>query len=223
MINSINTANTAHKNNNQISFDGLKENLKIGEKVLKNFQQDFPSISSGTYLRLKILQHDDIDSPVIDRLIVARRKCDKNIRSLRVLKAENKPYLSVETYIDKLKSLIAVNKTANCNEIADLMQYDLINRGVQDSHISMLWVFNENPDRVFDHLFPVFGLKPGARLIDPETWGNNAVIIDGWLKFVKPAKEGLDYILQTFGFKPKTSELRFSSFDLDDRKGDWFM
>ena len=85
-------------------------------------------------------------------------------------------------------------------------------------------IFDLNTDKCTgkicsDHCFSIFGLKRGANLLKPKTWGTDAVVVDGWSGSVLPAKEALQEFKQTFGFDPYKYRLGIKSDDHIDIYG----
>ena len=47
------------------------------------------------------------------------------------------------------------------------------------------------------HAAILLGAKEKAEISNPKTWGNKAVIVDPWNKFVLPARDAMDYYNQS--------------------------
>ncbi|MCA9790911.1 MAG: hypothetical protein KC910_03920 [Candidatus Eremiobacteraeota bacterium] len=84
------------------------------------------------------------------------------------------------------------HRAGNCGEMADLAYRELKNRGVDN----LASVTAESRNRFYgipkaNHGFVVAGLAPDADLARPETWGDQAIVVDPFHDFCGPAEEGL--------------------------------
>lgn len=220
MINSINFKAQSTRKNNQISFQGLKENLRLGERVLKEFKKEYPYLRSDTFLCLHRYQVRKLGPIKYDGILQnasgAIVGCSKEIKAARtkiksIFMTSEIP-INFLNYISMIKRYIIANKFANCGEISDIIQVKLLEKGEKSRcvNIKITEAVEKRAERGFgDHSFTVFGLKRGAIMTMPNTWGREAVIIDGWSNTVLPAKEALEHFKCILDFNPKKDTLVF--------------
>ncbi|MDD3013290.1 MAG: hypothetical protein PHC34_06255 [Candidatus Gastranaerophilales bacterium] len=210
-----------HKNQynykkSNISFEGLKENLRLGEKVLKEFNGEFGKPKSNTFINAKILQHQTNQAyiPVIQKISSVSDKYNKEVRSLRNNMTGDYPTL--DEYINKLKEMVKNTNYANCGEQTNIIQYKLLQQGELPHNIRLLITektTNKKQENLWDHVFTVFGQKKYAHLNFPNAWGNQAVIIDAWSGIVTKAQDALDYLKQFMCFDPQKHNISYTCID----------
>lgn len=83
-------------------------------------------------------------------------------------------------------------KVGNCTDQAILVANYLIEKkGIDNVALvccSMKGQNPLNPDELEKHVFAVVGLDKNAKLSDPSTWGNKAVVLDPWSDIVAPVE-----------------------------------
>ena len=127
-------------------------------------------------------------------------------------------YGPLEKFMERKMPLFKSRGVANCGEVSSAILYYLKQKG-EDAHKIHIQIkkklFKKPENRLFsDHSFVVIGLKKDAKLTDPKTWGNNAVIVDAWNGVVGKAKEVLDQYQRMFKFNPKKEKIIFTCMDL---------
>lgn len=214
MINTSASDNQYYKHQ-RISFEGLKDNLRLGEKVLKDFRKEFGYPHSATFVRAKIIRNSKSTKPkVIEKLEEVEDvwiKYRNEVRELGI-KENKRPtsMLDLKNYIDNLKALIKSKKCCNCPQQASIIQFELLKRG-EEAH-NVIFTFTGD---YRNHICTVFGLKKGANFSNPATWGNKAVIVDAWSGVVKKANEGLEFLKHYMSFNSQKEKMICY-------KGDWF-
>lgn len=187
--------------NSNISFGSLKENLRLGEDVYRDFKKEFPYLRSNTFLGSKIVQYQGSD-----RFEKIRPKIERLADKYDLKIGENRSnFYGVDTFeefVSNIKKIISKNKCANCGEQANIMQYELLKKSTDPHLISMEveYPLSGMVKEYGSHEFAVFGLKKGARLDNPKTWGQEAVVVDPWVNRVMPANEAIEYYKIKLGF-----------------------
>jgi|GEM_PF-4765258 len=195
-----------------ISFKGLKENLRLGEQVLKDFKREYPNVKSNVLVDVKASAHED--DPRYQKLLPRLRKVEsvyaKGVNEYRKKRLLT-PYSSVDDYVRELKTDFSAGGFANCQARAVVIESELHKRGVTPCNIGV-----EFPDSRTgfvrsskSHVFTVFGLKKDARTKEPGTWGQEAVIVDAWAGIVMPAREAIDYYKILFRHSPAQEDVKF--------------
>lgn len=214
----------------------LKQNLELGETILHEFKKEFPALRSNSFLKLKISQHGDSRyyQEIMPKIEVLAAKYMKKIIKMRI--KLNVYHASFSAYIKKLRKIMQKQNIANCSENANIMLHELQKKGEKPYRIKIKIfdvlagvVDNSNHSRNIsktrkirkiskirkvrrtkpwgDHSFVVFGLKKGASAKRPNTWGQEAVIVDPWCNIVMKASDAMEYLKQQFGFDPKHQEI----------------
>lgn len=215
----INRISIQQNNRKSIQFEGLKENLRLGEKVLKEFKKEFPAIRSNTYIKAKLLQNEGKKINFSEKLTSIMNKYSLNINEVRK-QFDYKRYYTLNQYINDLKIALRTIKHANCGEQADIIQYELLQKGKEAHRIWMKSkTTNKDGCNIFcDHVFTVFDLKKGARVESPKTWGQNAVVVDPWANIVLPAHKAVEYFKSFLGIKEDEKLLVYNLCDRIDVK-----
>ena len=199
--------------NKNISFlGGLKKNLRLGEKVLHDFKKDFPYITSSSLWRERKNRVEERENkPLFEcRKII-------NLYSVKIKKMreslEGRPNSEDKrTYNERLREEVQKRGYGNCGEISDLLSSYLKQRGIEYRDMS---VVIQCPKRYGykDHTFKVIGMEKYANPRRPDTWGNNAVIIDGWRNFVLSVPDGIREYEKLYGTEHRKNNSNFLFFD----------
>jgi len=175
--------------NNTSFYGGLKKNLRRGESILADFKKEYPYIKSFTFWQQRLDHFDNKDKKKLrksqciamyysDRIDVLRKKINE-IESLN----------DKDKYIECLKNEVRENGFGNCGEIVQIISDELDKRDIPHKNIKFTITGGKNTFK--DHVFTVIGMKKNAIPSEPHTWGNNAVIIDGWRNFVLSVPDGI--------------------------------
>lgn len=189
--------------------------LQLANSVLKEFKSEY-DVKSATYVceQIKQAKKQNQSEDVLDDLFSLRRNYSKNVKKMRK-EVCSKNYSSFKEYISALKSYIKQNGSyMNCNECADLIQYKFNQKGVKSNNVLLYTVNSEgNRTSLAEHVFTVIGLDENSDIKNPESWGKNAIICDGWANIAMPAARGIEFYEKFFGIDLSKSSLQFSVQD----------
>ncbi len=183
---------------NFISFGSLRENKIAGEKVLRDLRQDFGYLQSGTRLQQKVFSHTfppkyiHLLRPIADRGSALNRELYGSERRGIFQGTHN----SLDEAVEAIGKLVKKLGIANCGEYSILVQHALEKRGLDPQNFKMIVDSLGGPDPSPDHFATVIGLKKGARLDSPKTWGNQAVVVDAWSGISMEARAAIDHYLK---------------------------
>lgn len=184
------------------SHSKLQHNLKIARTVLKDFKSEFPYLHSDTFVQTKMLKHagknDSKSKELCHKLFRLKKKYANEVNEMRN-KARDKKYPDIDEYIIEKQKLVKETNAANCDECAELIYFRLKKNNIFNNITSQTVLkkadglnSTEELSTKF-HKFNVIGLDKKARIDEPKTWGENAVIIDGWLNLSGKAKDMLEH------------------------------
>ena len=178
-----------------VSFRGQKENMVYAREAIAEVKKDFPDgFKSNTYCETFAQPTDEMTISFYTDLIYATRDLIHSKKRHGLTKQEATQEAVKET------------GAANCGEQAVLVSQKLDNKGVKNDIISMNTV-RTTPNCRFvtgGHTFCVIDGAEGMSIQDPETWGENAVVVDMWSGTIAKAKEAIKFF-ETF-VKPKEGE-----------------
>lgn len=187
-----------------VSFLGLKENLAYGRQAIANVQKDFPvGFMSNTY-------YETFADPVEKDVLYFYEDLIETTRALADFKKR-------QGMSSKQATFEAVNHTgaANCGEQAILISQKLDEMGIKNKIISM----NIRQTSKYSnyatgcHTFCVIDTDKDMVINNPETWGEDAVVVDMWSNTVAKVKDAIEFF-GTF-LKPKENErIQFESVSL---------
>lgn len=205
--------------NNNVNFGSLKANMALGEKVLKNFQDEFGKLASNTRIDAEIKNLEampELSQEKMERWVnLYDNKDDANImvKNVRKMAPSKNPemFKSYDDYMTKLKGAMKEWRAGNCEEHAAVVFDSLKQAGEKPVKLMIEFFKNQDPwtelvfgaKRITNHIFPGIGFAKNADFRVPESWGEEAVAVDAWAGFVKPAKEVPKYLEQYFMIKPK--------------------
>ena len=184
----------------RISFCGLKENILYGYQAINDVQRDFPNgLRSNTYYDIFENEKDQKTKVKLEYGISkTRNRVDQMLRY---------------GYLEKDAVEIAVKETgvANCGEQAILVSKKLDKQGIKNKIVQMDVCMNGNYHYVTGgHTFCLIGTSDDMNVLDPETWGEEAVVVDMWSGIVKKASEALKFF-SGFVVPKKDEHIEFSS------------
>ena len=167
----------------QISFSGLKENILYGNKAISAVKRDFPNgIKSNTYYDTFEKEQDKQKKLELeDGIERTRDRIDDMVR-----------YGYPEK--DAVEMVVKETGFANCGEQAILVSKKLDAEGIENKIIQMYICQNGSWHYVTGgHAFCLIGTSDNMAVQDPETWGDEAVVVDMWSGIVQKASEALKF------------------------------
>ena len=183
------------KNMFNVSFRGQKENMVYAQEAIAEVKKDFPDgFKSNTHYETFENPEDKMTiSFYTDLIMTTRRLIDYNKR-FGLSKQEATQEAVKET------------GAANCGEQAVLVSQKLDKKGIKNEIISINTVYSTPHSRCVTsgHTFCVIDCDEKMNIQNPETWGENAIIVDMWSGTIAKVKEAIEFF-KTF-IKPKENE-----------------
>lgn len=206
-----------HITPNTTSFLGLRENKLLGERLLKEFYKEFGHMQSSSMLKHKIAKYKKAkrSSYFTTKKMEAKAiKLEKEIYDPKYnnIYAPVAPYKSENEFIKNLNTMLKSLKKANCWEDMAIMSNKLKMAGEKPRLFIIDLLYNNFGH--CNHFTCVFGLKKDAKIAEPKTWGNQAVIVDAWSNIVMESKQALEYFYKLFDFNPQKDRQRIQEIQL---------
>lgn len=200
------------KQNTSASFGSLKPQKRVCEQVVKEFKQEFPYLQSSSKLGCQLYKHwnDPKYDKVISGLYKKFEKLNEQIYDHHYSRFFTKGYESYSDFIHSLRTNMRNKGKANCWEDSVLVHHALEKKGLNPQNIEMIVETNEGGG---NHFMSVVGLKKGANLRDPKTWGSQAMIVDAWHGVVLKAKDGIEYFKGELSKKNPVIGVSFKNAD----------
>lgn len=170
------------------------KNIEYAQQAIAEVKKDFPDgFKSNTYYETFGNPEDKMTISLYTDLIYATRDLiyDKKRHGLSKQEATQE----------------AVRETgaANCGEQAVLVSQKLDEKGIKNDIISMNIRNNANNYFVTGgHSFCIIDCAEDMNIQNPDTWGEDAVIVDMWSGTIAKVKEAIEFF-ETF-IKPKETE-----------------
>jgi|GEM_PF-3061044 len=208
------------------AFGSIKPEMRLAEKVLKQFYKDLGPIQSASLLDNKITRHEG--KPLFRHLVRSVRKIanrlDNEIHGFGFIRAISRRYESIDEVADVFTKLVKktgenslkkkINK-ADCPEMGLIMMKRLMDQGLNPRFFKMT-PNNTGLGKYQPHYSVVIGLKPGAKIDKPSTWGSKAIIVDPLHKTVVKAHKGLRFLADTCSVGNR--RVKFSLEEIDPLK-----
>ena len=187
-----------------VSFLGLKENIAYGHQAIEAVKKDFPAgFMSNTYYETFHENQDEKTLFFYEDLIETTRE----LVDLKKRQGKSKKEATFEA--------VRYTGAANCGEQAVLVSQKLDEMGIKNKIISMN-VRKDIPNCYYvtnGHSFCVVDSADDMQVNNPDTWGDDAVVVDMWSNTVAKVKDAIEYF-GTF-LKPKKDErIQFESASL---------
>ena len=178
-----------------VSFLGLKENIAYGHQAIEEIKKEFPAgFMSNTYYETFSQKKDpQILYYYMDLIDTTRELVDFKKRHGQTKKEA--------TY-----EAVQYTGAANCGEQALLVSQKLDELGIKNQIISMnLRLNSKNCYYVTNgHSFCVIDTAEDMDINNPDSWGEDAVVVDMWSNTVAKVKDAIEFF-GTF-LKPKENE-----------------
>ena len=125
---------------------------------------------------------------------------------------------TIDEYVELTKEKAPQLGVGNCSDQAILAANYLIEEKKENNvALIALTLKGQNPvnvDAIDQHVFAVVGLDKNANLKDPDTWGENAVLVDPWgnisdpVKSENPSRSALNKLYALF----RTKYMKFDNY-----------
>ena len=178
-----------------VSFRKQNENMLYAQEAIAEVKKDFPDgFKSNTYCETFENPEDKMTISFYTDLIIATRELIDYNKRFGLSKQEATQEAVKET------------GAANCAEQAVLVSQKLDEKGIKNDIISMNTVYATPHSRYVTggHTFCVIDCDKEMNIQNPETWGENAIIVDMWSGTIAKVKEAIEFF-KTF-VKPKENE-----------------
>lgn len=185
----------------QVSFTSLTDNIHAGRMVLKDVKSTYPKgfISNSRYETFSTHVNPQI-----------KRKLEIKIDKTRDI-VDMKKRCGYDIY-DAVDFAVRKTHTANCGEQAVLVSNSLSKKGILNKIVSMeVYKNNASNFPLNGHSFCVIGLDDAADISKPETWGNDAVIVDLWSNTVAQARKAISFFSDFMHVDKKQNKVIFHS------------
>lgn len=204
---------------NSIFFRGFKQDLTLARFVVNDIQQ--LNTVSDTAIELQINKKkavlkkgDQQGLNEINQLEALKQTIAKKIDMIR--DSLNGKYNTFLKYTDALKKKVVKYKVANCGELAALVQAELVKAG-RTANLAIMCVRDKmtgeiNPDK--EHEFVVLNIQDDGLIEDPDSWGENAIVVDPWSGIVEKANNGLYEIMKLFNVDLTKEDVAFEEADM---------
>ena len=210
-----------------ITFKGYTEDIKIAERINKQVHQ--MNLTSSTHLlrRREERERAPITKSNLDFISLLNKKIQETGELIVSLRDEWEKYYirakTYEKYIQRLLKDINMHKVANCGEMTDIAQYLLLQKGVHTDKIHFKVLLNNGNRRsgLSDHTILVMRMDQNADPSAPNTWGNEAIIIDPWFGIAKRAKPAMKQLKELMKVDTKNHKLVFSRLNYSDKVTAW--
>jgi hypothetical protein len=114
--------------------------------------------------------------------------------------------------LEKVNNEFKQNKFANCGEKVYYIYNELNKKGVTNQ--SIVEISGNSNDK--NHVFNVIGMVENADITKPETWGQNAVIIDAFENKIGSVYKNLRFYEKAFGYNEE-NPMSFKKLDINEK------
>jgi len=218
MLNVVNYQNRLPEMLNQVqhdktrqvpAFGSLKPQIRQLEKIVKEHVSDLGPTFSTARLAVRIETLNKSHPPgfstrLWDSLTSIHNKLYFKFYDTQCFDVFNKVDDNrLKEAARGFRKLIKSTGLANDTEHMHILNDTLTIKGFQPRK-ARLRVENLDGEIVCQH-FNLIGLSKGADVTDPTTWGSKAIVVDGWNRTVKPAREALNDLLNQLSCGSKIS------------------
>lgn len=209
--------------------DVFDNSLVLAKSIAKEFKKRFPKVRSMTRTYEKIVdvkaQNIKNKEQILDRLQMLKNAYEEKIDLARIKIFRQGKYASFDEFVDKLKRFVTVTNVADCGEHSIINQYAVLQKGERADSIAVgiidLKTGKLSSNRHFNtHQFTVQNMSKNADINNPQTWGENAVVIDTWADgLVEKSDVAINKLKNFFKLNPNKENFVFWKYnfvDVDD-------
>lgn len=180
-----------------------KSGLLMAESVLREARNKYGKPNSASYIEMKTLQHKN-DPKYTDILNKLNDNAEEYSESLKY-----KPYLNINFTIHSGKK-DGMKYVGDCGECAQVIQNEFVIKHGKPT-VNVVLNANKENGEFCNHAFNLSNMQEGAKIDDPKTWGEQAIITDLWSGIAKKAQDAITYFNQIFMINPKTDEITYEA------------
>ena len=195
--------------NNQ-AFINTNKNYNIGRNVMNEFYEKYPKLDSFTMSETiyKGFERNNANSYLREK---AKAKADKDFNTMIGIlekRPDNKD-VTFNQYINIIEKEFDEYNFANCGERAYYLHNEMNKKGIDNTIIEIGVKSASN-----SHVFNVIGLDKNADITNPETWGENALVVDVWANKLLPPKEAVAYYKEFLNYG-ENNPMEFEKLDVN--------
>lgn len=189
----------------------VKQNLRLGEKVLKDFKQEYPYLKSNSMINVRMNRFDaNIKDGTKRNGVVYFQKVNRQWQDLApLLKGKSaltgfniynmrNNSVSAQNKLEYITNYMKIHRNANCRECSFVIYDKLKQIGHEPQNIKLDIIDIKTNKPIENHAFTVIGLDKNADITKPHTWGKNSVIVDAWCNIVQKTQDGIEYMKNLF-------------------------
>ena len=141
----------------------------------------------------------------------AKAKADKDFQTTIAIleKRPDEKDITFSQYINMIENEFQQYNHANCGERAYYLHNEMNKKGINNTIIEIGGNTSEN-----SHVFNVIGLDKNADINNPETWGENALVIDVWANKLLPPKDAIAYYKEFLNYG-EDNPVQFKKLDIN--------
>ena len=191
--------------------DNIHYNLSLGNKLLNEFNTEYPNLESFTMCET-LAKKMEKEKPKSLETSLMKVKADRYFK-LMIGLLEKRPDQQNQTfdeYINMVKKEFKESNHGNCGERAYIIHDKLNKMGIKNQ--AVIEISGNKASN--GHVFNVIGLAPNAIKEKPETWGENAIIVDAWANKVFQPQEGLAFYTDFLGYS-QDNPMKFENLDVN--------
>jgi len=196
--------------NNRISIN-QNSNYNTGKFVMNEFYKKYPNLNSFTMTEtiVKKLENNNANPYVIQKM---KEQADINFKTMIEILDKRPDFkdITFEQYINMIENEFQQYNHANCGERAYYLHNLMNQKGIDNTIIEISGNSASN-----SHVFNVIGLDKNADINNPETWGENAIVVDVWAKKLTSAKSAIEYYKDFLGYD-ENNPMQFKKLDTNE-------
>lgn len=203
-------------NLNQITFTNLKQQKHLSENILRELNQEMGCIQSSTKLMARTIRMKNKITPdLTEKLTTKIYQLRTQINGVLDNIFDNcKKFSSIKQLADSLINGIKSNgNKANCFEYMVLIMSKLKENSVSSTGFKVTVKTN---DYESEHFASVIGLRKGAIIERPKTWGTKAYIIDAWTGIAGPAFDVIQGFKTNLSYGQTIKSVDFMPANIDN-------
>ncbi len=187
------------KNIMNISFYGLKENMQYGHQAIARVKEDFPEgFKSNTHYEM----FSEEQNP--EKLYEYTQGV---LKSRELIKWKMRHVIWER---DATELVVKETGYANCGEQAFLISNRLNKMGIKHKLVNMAMCSTTTKQVENAHTFCVIDTDHNINPLEPESWSEDAVVVDMWSNTVDKGKDAIEYFYKLFKPEEKEQYVRFA-------------
>ena len=178
--------------NTSVSFKSRNLEIRKADKILRNMQNVYPSVSTTRFFDYSAVRYGGFD------ILGKFKNVAQKLNRIRLKRA----CVGADDYLNSTINDVKNHKLANCGELAIMAKGAFLANGYKDLNLANLFIEHDfcgdKLEEDADHSLLILNAGNDADFSDLSTFDKRSMVVDPWCGFVDYIKSGLNRYKEIF-------------------------